>query len=107
MRSADWWTVDDGERERWFFESDGTLHVVRDSLSEDRIMAENQALRSMGVGRSGDWYRPTMRMSIAQYEHLCREYPAFRPGGDQAERKRVIERICRDPDYRNLVLGKP
>lgn len=81
------------------------MYFVRDSINEDRIVAENRQLRD-NVRRT-EWCRPVLRMSLAQYEQLCQFYPDFRPGGDQAARRRVVERICRDPDWRDLVLGKP
>src|SRR5262245_58655145 len=100
----DFWSIDDTERERVFFEDDRMM-FVRDSLNEARIMAENRELRDH-VKRV-EWARPVLRLSLAQYEHLCRLYPGFRPGGDQVERRRVVERICRDPDFRDLVIGEP
>jgi hypothetical protein len=103
-KAPDFLSIDDTERERVYFEDD-RMWFVRDSLNEARIMAENRELRQWI--RRTEWCRPVLRMSLAQYEHLCRLFPDFRPGGDQVERRRVIERICRDPDYRDLCLGKP
>jgi hypothetical protein len=53
-----------------------------------------------------EWGRPVLRMSFAQYEMLCRIFPDFKPGGDHVARRRVIEQIARDPDFRALVIGK-
>jgi hypothetical protein len=103
LKAPDFWSIDDTERERVYFEDD-RMFVLRDSINEARIMAENRELRQ--TVRKTEWCRPVLRMSLAQYEHLCRLFPAFRPGGDQVERRRVVERICRDPDYRDLCMGK-
>jgi hypothetical protein len=101
MRPADFHDVDDTELTRFWWD-DTTLHRVHQSITEDRIMRENRELE----GRTLEWGRPVLRMSFAQYEMLQRIFPDFKPGGDPAARRRVIEKIASDPDFRALVIGK-
>jgi hypothetical protein len=97
----DFVSVDGGELQRFYWD-DLTLHRVHSSLTEDRIMRENRELE----GRTLEWCRPVLRMSFAQYEMLQRIFPDFKPGGDHVARRRVIEKIASDPDFRALVIGK-
>lgn len=94
----------DGEEiERFYFDSDGLIHRSHISLSEDAIMAENQAIRSAGGARSLSFCKPTLRMSLAQYLVLNKRFPALH-SRDQVERKRAWLRIANDPEYRNLSV---
>lgn len=94
-------TLDGGELQRFYWD-DTTLHRVHSSITEDRIMRENRELE----GRTLEWGRPVLRMSLAQYEWLQRVFPDFKPGGDPVARRRIIEKICRDPGLRALVIGR-
>lgn len=97
----DFCNVDGGEFQRFFW-TDSTLHRVHSSLTEGRIMRENREL----AGRTLEWGRPVLRMSFAQYEMLRRIFPDFAPGGDPVARRRVVERIARDPEFRAFVIGR-
>lgn len=101
MRQADFHAVDDTELSEFFWDGD-VLHRLSSSLTEDRIMRENKEL----AGRTLSWGRPVLRMSMAQYEMLCRKFPDFRPGGDPVARLKIMRTIARDPDFRDLVIGK-
>lgn len=94
---------DDTELARFFWDGD-VLHRLNSSLTEDRIMRENKELA--GTIKDLAWCRPVLRMSMAQYTMLCRVFPDFRPGGDPVARRRILQTIARDPDFRDLVIGK-
>jgi hypothetical protein len=96
-----WQDRDDTELSRFYWD-DLTLQRVSTSLSEERIMRENRELE----GRTLSWGRPVLRMSLAQYEMLQRVFPDFKPGGDPVARRRVVEKISKDPEFRDFVIGR-
>jgi hypothetical protein len=97
---ADWWQVDDTEFEAWKVQAGEVVHLHQ-SLNEDRIMAENAAIRSNELTRNLSFGRPILRMSLAQLEALQRRFPVLRHGS-ALERTRMWKRIARDPEFRRL-----
>lgn len=94
----------DGEEvEQFHFDSDGIMHRRHVSIWEDRIMAENQAIRSAGGSRSLTWCKPALRMSLAQYYVLRKQFPAL-ASRDNQERTKAWLKIMNDPEFRFLWL---
>ena len=90
---------------RWK-EEDGRLHRVHTSLGEVQAMADNRRIQAEGGGRKLAWGRACFRMTLAQYHSLIKKYPGL-ASPDQSENARAWERLARDPDYRDIVIGKP
>ena len=94
----------DGEElERFYLDADGVMHRSHISLHEDAIMRENQEVRSAGGSRSLTWCKPALRMSLAQYLHLQKKFPALK-SRDNQERTRAWLKIMNDPEYRFLSV---
>jgi hypothetical protein len=97
---ADWWQRDDTELEGWKVQA-GELVRCHQSINEDRIMAENAAIRSNELTRNLSFGRPILRMSLAQLEALQRRFPVLRHGS-ALERSNTWKRIARDPEFWRL-----
>lgn len=104
MPKADLVFADDqGEVEQFYFAPDGTMHRRHVSLNEDRIMAENAAMRAIGGVKSLSFGKMILRMSYAQYVFLRKVNPAL-ASRDNQERTRAWQALARDGGYRNLQV---
>jgi hypothetical protein len=97
------WEMMGTELYRWGIEDD-RLYRVHCSVNEAALMERNKRIRAEG-SRKMEWARPVFSSSKAQRAVLEKQFPAL-ASQDHAERDRAWQRLSRDPDYRDLFIGK-
>lgn len=71
------------------------------SLDQQALMDENARIRNEGRNRTISFGRAGLRLSLEQYDLLCRLYPVLKHGSNR-ERAAMWKAIMKDSDYSKL-----